>query len=353
VRARLNLLLLVVAYGYLVSLFGWYTLHLLAGDRWWWLFLLNAFSAYLFIPLLLLPPLILVVRQHRLWMSTGAAALLWLHLYGALVLPTPTVQAEANGPALRVMTYNLLRHNMAPGGIIASIREADADVVALQELNIPVSRAIVAELGDEYPYRVIDARMDKHGMGVISRYPLRDTGEHLPGSLWFGVPRLLELNFQGTPVLLLNIHAISTSVGHGGDIDIAPARMEWSIRQREQQMRLLAGLAARHEGPLIIAGDFNTGDQNHAYDIVSRQLNDAWRAAGTGLGYTFPGAAGPGSSRPSIAGIRSPKWLIRIDYIFSSAHWDTTEASIGPWYGRSDHRPVVARLVLREPDESS
>jgi endonuclease/exonuclease/phosphatase (EEP) superfamily protein YafD len=342
----------VAAYSYLVALFGWYLLHLLAGDRWWWMFLLNAFAAYLFIPLLLLPPLILFCRHHRLWVGAGAAGLLWLHLYGALVLPTPTVQAHAEGPTLRVMTYNLLRHNVVPDGIIASIREADADVVALQELNIPVSRAIIAELGDAYPYRVIDARMDKHGMGVLSRYPLRDTGERLPGSLWFGVPRLLELNFQGTRVLLLNIHAISTSVGHGGDIDIAPARMEWSIRQREQQMHRLAELAARHEGPLIVAGDLNTGDQNYAYDIVASELNDAWRVAGVGLGYTFPGAAGPGSSRPAIAGIRSPKWLIRIDYIFSSDHWDTTEAAIGPWYGRSDHRPVVARLVLREPGES-
>jgi endonuclease/exonuclease/phosphatase (EEP) superfamily protein YafD len=353
VRAHPTLLLLAAADSYLVALFGWYLLHLLAGDHWWWLFLLNAFAAYLFIPLLLLPPLILVCRGHRLWMGAGAAALLWLHLYGALVLPTPTVQADTEGPALRVMTYNLLRHNMVPDGIIASIREADADVVALQELNIPVARAIIAELGDEYPYRVLDARMDKHGMGVISRYPLRDTGERIAGSLWFGVPRLLELDFQGTPVLLLNIHAISTSVGHGGDIDIAPTRMEGSIRQREQQMRLLAELATRHEGPLIIAGDFNTGDQNHAYDIVAHELNDAWRAAGVGLGYTFPGAAGPGSSRPSIAGIRSPKWLIRIDYIFSSDHWYTTEARIGPWYGRSDHRPVVARLVLREPPGDS
>jgi endonuclease/exonuclease/phosphatase (EEP) superfamily protein YafD len=349
VRARLNLLLLAAAYSYLAALFGWYLLHLLAGDRWWWLFLLNAFAAYLFVPLLLLPLLIVLCRHARLWVGVAAAALLWLHLYGALVLPTPIVRADTAGPALRVMTYNLLRHNTVPDGIIASIREADADVVALQELNKPVARAIVDELGAEYPYRVLDARMDKHGMGVLSRYPLRDTGERLPGTLWFGVPRLLELDFEGTPVLLLNIHAISTSVGHGGDIDIAPARMEWSIRQREQQMHLLAELADTYAGPLIIAGDFNTGDQNHAYDIVARELNDAWYVAGTGLGYTFPGAAGPGSSRPSLAGIRSPKWLIRIDYIFSSDHWSTADAVIGPWYGRSDHRPVVARLVLREP----
>jgi hypothetical protein len=39
-------------------------------------------------------------------------------------------------------------------------------------------------------------------------------------------------------------------------------------------------------------------------------------------------------------------WVLRIDYIFHSRHWQARSARIGPWDGVSDHRPVIATLVL-------
>jgi endonuclease/exonuclease/phosphatase (EEP) superfamily protein YafD len=98
--------------------------------------------------------------------------------------------------------------------------------------------------------------------------------------------------------------------------------------------------------PVLVVGDFNTVDVSTAYNIVTHELHDAWREAGAGLGNTFPGAATPGSSRPMVAGIPIPKWLVRIDYIFYSADWRTVAAELGPWDGVSDHRPVMARLRL-------
>lgn len=97
---------------------------------------------------------------------------------------------------------------------------------------------------------------------------------------------------------------------------------------------------------MIITTDFNVGDQNTPYGIVTRELGDAWRAAGWGLGHTFPGALSPGSSRPVIHGIAVPKWLLRIDYVFYSRDWHVCWARIGPWDAVSDHRPVLAHLVL-------
>jgi endonuclease/exonuclease/phosphatase (EEP) superfamily protein YafD len=44
-------------------------------------------------------------------------------------------------------------------------------------------------------------------------------------------------------------------------------------------------------------------------------------------------------------------WLLRIDYIFHSRDWRTHWARIGPWDGVSDHRPVLARLVLSHVTE--
>jgi endonuclease/exonuclease/phosphatase (EEP) superfamily protein YafD len=154
------------------------------------------------------------------------------------------------------------------------------------------------------------------------------------------------MEVAGQRVTLLNIHTRSTSMGSGGNLRISPAHIERSIREREQQMQTLATFAAAHEEPLIVAGDFNTGDQSRAYAHLAGVLKDAWRQAGQGFGHTFPGAATPGSSRPAVVGVRIPMWLVRIDYIFYSAHWYAAQASIGPWDGTSDHRPVVTHLAL-------
>ncbi|MCP4105920.1 MAG: hypothetical protein GY749_10350 [Desulfobacteraceae bacterium] len=76
-------------------------------------------------------------------------------------------------------------------------------------------------------------------------------------------------------------------------------------------------------------------------------ISCSWHNAGTGFGHTFPGAASDGSARPVIVGIPAPKWLVRIDYIFHSEHWQTIAARTGPWDGCSDHRPVMATLALK------
>ncbi len=338
--------LIILAYSYFGGLAGWLVLRVLFGDRWWWLFLLNALAIYLFLPLPLIALLILPTRRPALWLAAAAALLIGCWLYRGLMLPRPAPgRARADAPAMTLMSYNMLVHSQDARRVLAAIRASGADVVALQELPPHVAHMLQHELHHDYPYQVLEPNETTSGMGVISRYPLRPTGATLPGD-WVGQPQILELDFAGETILLLNIHARSTSLGYGGNLRIAPAQMEASIRERERQMQTLAEFAAAHPGPLLLAGDLNTGDQSRAYATIARVLRDAWPAAGYGPGHTFPGAATPGSSRPSIAGIKLPMWLVRIDYIFSSQHWQAQAAHIGPWDGMSDHRPVVAQLAL-------
>lgn len=340
--------LLALTYTYFAALFGWALLQHLFGDRWWWLFLLSSLAIYLFLPLLATPLIALATRRHELWIGLALALLLWLHLFGKLFLPhpAPVQAAQVDTQTLTVMSYNMLRHNRATEHVISAIQQANADVVAVQELNVPTAAAMQRELAALYPYQILHPGINTPGMGVLSRYPLTDTGTTLPGR-WFGRPQILTIQVGATTVTLFNLHALSTSLGYGGNLRFQPERMEASIREREQQMHTLMDAVATHAGPLIVAGDFNTTPQSTAYAIVTEHLRDAWHAAGWGLGHTFPGAAIPGSSRPAIAGLRIPQWLIRIDYIFFSPHWSATSAQIGPWDGMSDHRPVIAELVLK------
>jgi len=119
------------------------------------------------------------------------------------------------------------------------------------------------------------------------------------------------------------------------------------LESRQAAAESLAAYAAAQPGPLIAAGDLNATPLNDPYRVIARVLTDAWDAQGRGLGHTFPGALSPGSSRPVLAGVPVPMWLVRIDYIFYSAHFRAINAGFGPWDQVSDHRPIVADLVMQ------
>ncbi len=327
---------LAAAHLYLIAVVGWGVLRLLFWDRWWWLFLLNTFAIYLFLPLPLAAGAAGFTRRRELWIGCGLVVMLGVGLFGPSFLPRrPASRPET--PTLTVMTYNMLGYNAHPQDVVEALLAADADLVAIQELNPAAAREIQRQLSDDYPYQILDPQEGVVGMGVISRYPLTEAGETLPGQ-WIGTPQVLRLDFDGAPITVLHFHPYPTMVG-------APAMMEALIRAREEQVQAVIDFVKAHPGPVIAPVDFNAGEWGGAYTLLTSQLHDAWRGAGWGLGHTFPGADSPGSSRASVGGIAVPMWLVRIDYIFHSDDFRSLAAHLGPWDGVSDHRPVIAALT--------
>lgn len=330
---RITTWLITLANIYLGGLWSWACLYAFAGDRWWWSFTLNALSIYFFLPLPAVLGVALLARRRSVWVSTAAAAVLWAYLFGGLFMPrlSPAPDKQAS---LAVTTYNLNGGNANRAGILATIRAAEADVVALQELNPTVAQILRSELAGEYPYQVLDPRDGVYGMGAISRYPMYPTGQSLPGD-WVGAPQVLAISWPAAPVTLVNFHAVPP----GLPLPPTPYLVElaeWTVRERERQAQTLVDFAAAQPGPLIAAGDFNAAGPNTAYAVVTRRLKDAWRQAGWGLGHTYAFGALP-----------FPRWQLRIDYVFYSKHWQAGAAQVGVWDGVSDHKPVVARLILR------
>lgn len=329
-----------VVYTYMVCFTAWLIVHSFFADRWWWLFLIDSFAVYLFVPLIVVIIFAIVSRQYAPILFSGVAILLFAFMYGGLFVPRGR-SLQPGDTSLTVLSYNLLASNPNTDHVIAAIRSAGADVVSLQELSPAVAESIQRELDAEYPYQVLDPQPGVTGLGVISRYPLVDSGASLPGP-WIGTPQILTLTLDDTPVTLLNFHNVSIPLGG----ERWPERVTESIREREQQADVIVEFVKAHPGPLIATADFNASDQSVAYRRVTAVLHDAWRAAGWGLGHTFPGASSEGSSRIRIRGILVPMWLVRIDYVLFSSDWTAVRAHIGPWDGGSDHRPVLTTLKL-------
>jgi hypothetical protein len=75
---------------------------------------------------------------------------------------------------------------------------------------------------------------------------------------------------------------------------------------------------------------------------LTTTLVDSFRAAGQGMGYTYP-ADGFGPLPP----------LMRLDYIFHSSHFQSLSARTLPSQGLSDHLPLMATLALVNASEVS
>jgi len=328
--------LVAVAGVYLLMLSAWLGIYLATGDRFTIIGLLNFVAIFLFVPLALV--LIVAITCKSRWLGVGfvagAAVLIWF--WGDLFIPRSN-QNLSNGPTLSVMTYNVLAWHSQYEPILETIRAENPDILLLQELNTGLADLLENELIDQYPYQVVEPVDNPTGIGVISKFPIKPSEMTLP-QLWAGGPQILELDWNGEQITLVNFHMFPTT-------GIWPLdELARSIRFREQEARILAQLA-NQSSSAIMGGDANTTSLSDAYETLTSSLTDAFRSAGFGLGHTFPGSTIPESDRPHIGSLYVPAWVTRIDYVFHTKDWTTVSARTARVDGVSDHRGVIVELV--------
>lgn len=322
-------------WAYLSALGIWLVLNLLTGESFVAIALINYLAVYFFLPLLGVFLGAVVCGSRSLGWGFTLGVIVFARIWGGLFMPRLD-PPQAKNPTLTVMTYNVLAWHSHTQPILDTIRAEDPDIVLIQELNWTLARQLEEQLGEIYPYQLLEPEDDPRGIGTISKHPIRSTGERLPGD-WVGGPQVMALEWSGEEVTLVNFHMWPTT-------GIRPlSEVERSIRLRETEARLLARVGDS-AGPAILGGDANCTSLSTAYRILTRELSDAYQQAGFGLGHTFPGSDIPESDRPHLGGWYVPQWLARIDYVFHTEDWETISARVARFDGVSDHRGVVAVL---------
>lgn len=331
--------LIAVSGAYLIILFGWLGVYLLTGDRFIIVALVNFIAVYMFLPLVLVFVVAIICKSRWLGVGFIVGALAFFWFWGDLFLPRFN-QNSSSGPTLTVMTYNVLAWHNHYDAILETIHAENPDILLLQELNKGLASLLQNELSNDYPYQVLAPLDNPEGIGVISKFPIRRSGISFP-QLWAGGPQILELEWNGKEILLVNLHMSPTT----GILPFDEA--EESIRSREREAQLLADLAGQSDS-VIIGGDANTSSLSDAYQTIITEVSDSFRAAGFGLGHTFPGSTIPESDRPHIGRLFVPPWMTRIDYVFHSDDWNTISARTARFDGVSDHRGVIVKLGRRD-----
>jgi endonuclease/exonuclease/phosphatase (EEP) superfamily protein YafD len=323
---------------YCIGLLALAALWALAGQRAWWLELSNTFALLLFTPLLAALPAALLIRSR--WMAGAIALALALFgtLFGARFMPP--VPPPIGGAPLRVMTFNHLRSNQRIAEIIVAIRSQRADIVGLQELSEPVANALRAELSAEYPYQELAS--GHPGLGLISRYPIQTAGM---SSSVRGQRITVQIGRQIVTVINVHLAAPSIKIRKIPRLNL-PVITGYDASAPTRQVGRLANEIDQIGGPLIVMGDFNTGDREPRYADLAARMHDAFRETNWGFGFTFP-------DHKRLGPITFPIPLVRIDYIWSKGGVRPAAAHVECNNTGADHCFLVAELKLVDQQASS
>jgi endonuclease/exonuclease/phosphatase family metal-dependent hydrolase len=227
----------------------------------------------------------------------------------------------ADGPALRLLTANLLKGGADPARLVELVRAHRVDVLTVQEFT-PEIAAELDRLGlaTLLPYRVLNPEVGTTGSGLYARHPLSGTGWRRNEGFQF-TQAYGTVAVPGAPPL--RVESAHPAAPYA--VDVVP---DWWTDLRAQPPATPRG------GLSILAGDFNaTLDHAPLRDLIDTGYVDAADAAGTGLSGTW----GPydGDAIPPVT----------IDHVLVDRRIEVRAVSVHGVPG-SDHRAVLAELRL-------
>jgi endonuclease/exonuclease/phosphatase family metal-dependent hydrolase len=228
--------------------------------------------------------------------------------------------------------------------LFALMKNQGADVIGLQEaLHFQIDEILAAlpeyrmlgvgrsDGGQGGEYAAILYRAARLAVRQTSTFWFSDTPEIVKSNTWgAALERIctwaLFADKQGTPFYVYNLHLDHIS---------QPAR-------EKSSSLLLNRIAARSPAlPVIVTGDFNTGEGNPVTQAVAKVLRDTFRVV-------HPTATEVGTANQFKLGTTTGE---KIDYIFVEPGTEVMSADIVRTSvdGRypSDHFPVVSRIRLR------
>ena len=298
-------------------------LSLVIGESWVVVAFYNTFAPPLWLPSLLAFPLALLTRSWLTAMLTLPPLLAFAFSFGARFLPASAVPQEAT---LSVLSYNLLANGRDVRASLAILREANADIVSLQELSVMASESFERELADLYPYRALypQAR-GTQGQGVLSKYPIlrHRYWQYDDLAAYLGHQRA-EVEVQGKPLVIYNVHP-----SHPG---MAGSFFDPSVRSED--IRRILAMTAGERLPVLLMGDFNMPELSDDYKRITLSFGDSYARVGRGMGWTFPHVEAMGWLPP----------FLRLDYVFFSPSFVPISAQVVGTSGGSDHYPLLVRF---------
>jgi len=300
------------------------------------------------LPLVVLVPLLVALGNRRLLALQGLSLLVLVFPLMDFVPPGPGPSAKK--PGFRLLSFNVNSSASGRDGVFSAIAALDPDVLVLQETTD------FSKLDELVRRRFPTVELSTQFL-IASRWPIRSTTE--PPRIAYRdrerSPRFLRhvIDTPLGPVTLYNVHPLSPRESfydlrgesgmknelRSGRIFSGPAADSFAANSalRALQIRTFARMASKETGPVVVAGDLNQPGPSPLLSGELGAFRDAFREAGWGFGYTFPGAAFKGRRTPKVP------WM-RLDRIFLRGPIAATRF-VTACAGVSDHLCVAADIA--------
>lgn len=263
------------------------------------------------------------------------AGLVWL---GFWLFPLSFPEGETR---LSVLSWNVHGFHGADTRdtralILDGLATAGADVLVLQEFPVGRWGSLIQEelkaLG--YPHSAhftYDHSVTNSyamGLAIYSRHPITRWKESpLQPQSEGRLLALAEIEVEGRLLRVGGVHMPNSDIHLRGKRAMVASELFGENLRTIQAASLLEELRPYHDGPLVLAGDFNTFPMSSAWRMVRGQYRDAFPVSEWAQG-TF-------SIRENLE--------VKIDHVFHSRKVRSLGARVMR-LGGSDHLPVMAEL---------
>ena len=280
----------------------------------WFLDLFSHFRVQYLAGLGVLGVLLLIGRRPK----TAVVFFVFAGINLAVVLPLyfgGQAAAPDSSGMLRAMLLNVNTRLGDPARVRDAIRDADADILVLEEISSRWVRDL-AWLANSHPHSVVEPREDNFGIGLFSKFPLAD--EEVVGIGDAGVPSILATVDTGSAMLrVIATHPLPP---------IGAVYWRWRNDQLEELPRFIDS-----SQPTILIGDLNVTPWNDHFRRLLKRSGLIDSSRGRGIQPTWP------SGMP---------WLyVPIDHVLHSRHISVARRTIGEDVG-SDHYPLIVDFVI-------
>ena len=227
--------------------------------------------------------------------------------------------------------------------VVRFIRETDADIVCLQEVDLDGEYNVGKFIKDHFPdyqsgYFMFINKEGAYGNVTLSRYPITGKGR-LQFEKSSNLAIYTDLKIGDKALRVYNCHFESYNISLANLVKSwnrdstlvrdTEEKMKRSITRRPVQVDQVMSDIEECPVEAIVAGDFNDNPISYTYFRLMKGRKDTFVEAGKGFGATY-----------------SALWpFIRIDYILYPSHFKAASNRI-PRLKYSDHYPVVAEILL-------
>ena len=238
-----------------------------------------------------------------------------------LPLDLDAERAAATAAPIKVLSVNVSFRQFSPRRLLEIVREADPDVVIVQELT-PHAETVLADLDAAFAYHRKFPAEGAYGIGLWSRLTVES-------SMTFALGRV--------PAIEARLRAPEGAFTIIGVHLRAPTNSRRAAA-RNQELGELAARSAAVSEPLIVAGDFNVTPYSPYY----RDWLDASGLRDSRRGRTLS------VSWPTLL----PWFGIPIDHVAVNDGFEILSHRRLPDF-ESDHSGVLGEVALRSPSERS